>query len=114
MSQCAAMLKTCLHLLTLNVHVQIYYAFAYPIITHGVECTGSACLKFMSPTVILQIKLIKLIFQLTRYSHSAPYAKHVGIIYLPEVYSFLLYKLAYKIFHNLRVPNSLYLLFNKI
>ena len=35
-------------------------------------------------------------------------------MFLPDVYLFLLYKLAYKVFHNLGVPNSLQLFFNRI
>ena len=35
-------------------------------------------------------------------------------MFLPDVYSLLLYKLAYKVFHNLGVPNSLQLFRNRI
>ena len=58
MSQCAAMLKTCSHLLPLNAWVQVYYAFAYSFIMYGVERWSSACLKYTSPIVILKKKLI--------------------------------------------------------
>ena len=95
LSQCAVMLKTCSYLLPLYVRVQIYYAFAYRFVMYGFGCWDNACLKYTSPIVILQKQLIRLILDLTRYSHCTPYAKHVGLMFLLDVYSFLLYKPAY-------------------
>ena len=50
---------------------------------YGLEFWGNACLKYTSPIIILQKKLIRLILDLTRYSHCTPYAKHVGL-YVPS------------------------------
>jgi hypothetical protein len=112
--QCAAMLKTCSHLLPFNIRRQIYFAFAYPYVMYGVECWGSACKKYLMPIVTLQKRLIRLIFGLSLHTHCAPYASLAHILFLPDVLSMLLYKLAYKVFHNINVPHALCSLFNRI
>ena len=83
LSQCVGMLKVCSHLILLNCRIQIYFAFAYPFVMYGVECWDSTYSKYIMPIVILQKKIIRLIYGLSWYSHCAPYASLSGILFLP-------------------------------
>ena len=66
------------------------------------------------PIVILQKKLIRLIHDLSWYSHCALYASLSGILFLPDEYSLMLCLFANKVFHNLSVPNTICSLFIRI
>ena len=113
LSQCAAMLKACGHLLPIKTRIQIYFAFAYPYITYGVECWGVACMNRISPIIMKQTKLVRLIFGLSMRSHCAPFASLARILYVPDVTRLLLLKLSYKVFHSLSLPYTINGLFTR-
>ena len=81
---------------------------------YGLECWGDACMKYVLPIVTLQKKIVRLIYGLSSCTHCAPYASLAGILFVPDVSSLLLYKLAYKVFYNYCIPFVISSLFNRI
>ena len=55
-----------------------------------------------------------MIFGLSSRSHCAPYASLAHILFLPDVINLVLSILGYKVFHNFRVPHSVYCLFHRV
>ena len=114
LSQCTAMIKACVNLLPHCVCIKMYFAFAYPYLVYASECWGGTYTTLVSKILICQKKNIRLIFGLSSHSHCAPFALLAGILYFPDLVKLLLLKLAYKVFHNLCLPNTVRNMFRKI
>ncbi len=113
LSQCAAMLKACAYLLPLYIRIKIYFAYAYPYLIYASECWGGTHATLVSSIVVLQKRIIRLLFGLFYRSHCAPFAALAGILYFPDLVKLLLLKLAYQKFHNLGLPDTVHNMFCK-
>ena len=89
----------------------LYHTFIYPYLTYCVEVWGSAKSVHLSPILLLQKKIIRLITFSERLAHTEPIFLQLNILPIDKLIQDRIGLFMYKMFHGLHPPtiNNLYI-----
>ena len=91
-------------LLNKNALKNLYHTFIYPYLTYCVEVWGSANSVHLSPILLLQKKIIRLITFSERLAHTEPIFLQLNILPIDKLIQDRIGLFMYKMFHGLHPP----------
>ena len=92
---------------------QLYFTFAPSYLIYGIECWGNTSKENLNKIIILQKRLIKIIYSLHPPTHCAPYDADAKILFADDLYHYQLCVHAFKVYNKLPIPDCNACLFYK-
>jgi hypothetical protein len=65
----------------------LYYTFAYPYLTYGIEVWGCSCTTYLEPLFKLQKRIIRILSSSSFDAHTAPLFKSLNLLPLQAIYA---------------------------
>ena len=87
-----------------EILLTLYNSLIFPYLNYCLEVWGSARYIHMNPLIVLQKRVVRLIYCVSDITHTRPIFLKLKLLTIRELHLYKVGLLMFKVFHNMRVP----------